>query len=289
MSELSRIHSFSHAVLGTTFWLRMAEEDYDFAQRAAESTFAFIDTWSRELGVGLVNSLSSGEKVQVSQGFADLWAASEFFREESKGVFDVRAGGLFKYWEGRAPGAFNPDDPEWQERFNHFKESEYRLEGLEFRAVKSGAQMDFAAVVRGYAVDRMAEILESSWGIHRVLVLAGSSVARALDPPGEGAGWRMAVGAASALTLCRSAIASRDTGSPLSSPLIDARLGEVSQVKGVVRALAATACEARYLSLLGGVMAEAELAPLINGEGTRGLRLANGHHLGIWGESVGPL
>ena len=291
MSETSRIHTFSHQSLGTTFWVRLVEEDYAFAERAAESAFYLLDELDRELHQGaesgqikLINAMPSGEVMAVSQTFANLWNQSEVFRKESDGAFDVRAGRLLKYWEGHSPSSFSPDDTDWAEAFNNYKYSEYRLDGLELHAVKNGAAIDFSAIIKGYAVDRMAETLESTWGIHRALVIAGSNVVRALDPPGEAAGWRLTVGSVEQL-LCRSALASR-TRVKNSLPIVDARTGEAFHREGVVRALASSACEAQYLSLMGAVLSPTELAGLIGESGQRGLWLMNDKRLGAFSEAT---
>ncbi len=278
--------------MGVTFWVRVADEDSAFAHRAAEATFFYLDELSREMGwadgrwtggqMALVNRLPSGEVMAVSQSFADLWLAAEAYREESQGAIDVRAGGLFDYWAQRSPASFSPDDTAWLAAMDGFKAASYRLEGLEFQAVEAGATFNFQAIIYGYAVDRMTEILESTWGIHRALVMAGSSVVRALDPPGEGAGWRLAVGAQAELLLCRSALSSR-LKSAQGSVLLDARSGELSQEEGVVRALAATAQEAQYLSLLGVVVDETEVQHFLAENGQRGLWLMNNHRLGVLG------
>ena len=64
MSEPSQINTFSHQALGTTFWLRFAEEDLNFTQRAAESAFYLLDELEREIGASgqmeLANALPSG-------------------------------------------------------------------------------------------------------------------------------------------------------------------------------------------------------------------------------------
>ena len=36
MSERNVIHNFSHEAMGTRFWIRIADEDRSYAERAAE-------------------------------------------------------------------------------------------------------------------------------------------------------------------------------------------------------------------------------------------------------------
>jgi 3-hydroxyacyl-CoA dehydrogenase len=43
MSERNVIHNFSHEAMGTRFWIRIADEDRSYAERAAESIFYAID------------------------------------------------------------------------------------------------------------------------------------------------------------------------------------------------------------------------------------------------------
>jgi hypothetical protein len=49
MSDSGTIHNFNHQALGTRFWIRIADEDYAFAERAAESVFYTLSRLDSEL------------------------------------------------------------------------------------------------------------------------------------------------------------------------------------------------------------------------------------------------
>jgi thiamine biosynthesis lipoprotein ApbE len=145
--------------------------------------------------------------------------------------------------------------------------------------VKFGTAVDFGAIVRGYALDRMADMLESSWGIHRALLMASGSVTLALDPPGESTGWRIGVGANSEIKLCRFAMASK-TADTTHGNLVDPRTGQVISLTGPVRAIATSALEAEGLAMAGAVLSASEAEEFVNRGCSRGLWLPDGTKLG---------
>jgi thiamine biosynthesis lipoprotein len=56
------------------------------------------------------------------------------------------------------------------------------------RATRAGVRLDLGGIGKGYAVDRMADVLED-WGLHVALVHGGFSSVLALDGPEDGEGW----------------------------------------------------------------------------------------------------
>jgi thiamine biosynthesis lipoprotein ApbE len=184
-----------------------------------------------------------------------------------------------RYWRERGDATFNQDDATWQQVWNAYREGEFKLEGCELTCAKFGASVDFGAIVRGYALDRMADMLESSWGIHRALLMASGSVTLALDPPGESAGWRIGVGGRSELKLCRFAMASK-TADPERCNLVDPRTGQAVTLAGPVRAIATSALEAEGLALAGAVLSASEAEEFVNRGCSRGLWLPDGTKLG---------
>jgi thiamine biosynthesis lipoprotein ApbE len=186
---------------------------------------------------------------------------------------------MFGYWKNRGDMPFNPDDQAWTQVMSAYREGEFRLDGCELHCVKFGCAVDFGALVRGYALDRMADMLESSWGIHRALLMASGSVTLALDPPGESAGWRIGVGAQSEIKLCRFAMASK-TADTTHANLVDPRTGQVVSLPGPVRAIATSALEAEGLAMAAAVLNASEAEEFVNRGCSRGLWLPDGTKLG---------
>jgi len=289
MSDSGVIHNFSHQALGTRFWIRIADEDYAFAERAAESVFFTLDRLHYDLNgrdaggiLALINQLPEGEMISVSEDFCTLWKFAEAFKKETAGIFDVSAGTLFRYWTERGSDEFNPDDDVWEKTFQDYKTGKFELEGNELRRQENGRTIDFSGIIHGYACDRMAEMLESNWGIHRAILGAGSNVILALDPPGEARGWRVGLGHTLELKLCRTALASKPNNS-MKSCLVNPLTGlSVPLSLEAIRAVANTALEAEALTTVGVLLSQFESENLLTRVSTRGLWLPGGECLGMF-------
>lgn len=289
MSDSGVIHNFSHQALGTRFWIRIADEDYAFAERAAESVFFTLDRLHYDLNgrdaggiLALINQLPEGEMISVSEDFCTLWKFAEAFKKETAGIFDVSAGTLFRYWTERGSDEFNPDDDVWEKTFQDYKTGKFELEGNELRRQENGRTIDFSGIIHGYACDRMAEMLESNWGIHRAILGAGSNIILALDPPGEARGWRVGLGHTLELKLCRTALASKPNNS-MKSCLVNPLTGlSVPLSLEAIRAVANTALEAEALTTVGVLLSQSESENLLTRVSTRGLWLPGGECLGMF-------
>lgn len=286
MSSHPVIHNFSHDGLRCRFWIRIADEDAAYARNAAEAVFQYLDDLDFQTDVrhdsgpvASINAMPEGALAAASEHVRALWEFSQGLSQESGRAFDASAGRLFRYWESRAGEAFNPDDPEWSEAMRAAQEGEFRLDGCEFSCVKAGAALDFGAVMRGYALDRMAEMLESSWGIHRALLMASGSVTLALDPPGDSVGWRIGVGPRSEIKLCRFALASKSAEGSRAN-LVDPRSGHPVSLVSPVRALCTSALEAEGVAMAAAVLSPAECEELVNRGCSRGVWLPDGTRLG---------
>ena len=286
MEDTPIIHNFSHEAFGSRFWVRIASEDGVYARNAAEALFQHLDDLDFQTDrrhdsgpVTAINQMPEGAMVAVSEHIQALWNFSKDVGADTGKAFDATAGALFDYWKNRGDLPFNPDDAAWTQVMSAYREGEFRLEGCELHCAKLGAAVDFGAIVRGYALDRMADMLESSWGIHRALLMASGSVTLALDPPGEGAGWRIGVGAQSEIKLCRFAMASK-TASAAHGNLVDPRTGQVVSLPGPVRAIATSAVEAEGLAMAAAVLNASEAEEFVNRGCSRGLWLPDGTKLG---------
>ena len=65
---------------------------------------------------------------------------------------------------------------------------------LTVKFLRPGLLLNFGAVGKGYALDRVAELLRRDFGVDSALLSAGGSSVRALGaPPGEPRGWMAAL------------------------------------------------------------------------------------------------
>jgi thiamine biosynthesis lipoprotein ApbE len=286
MEDAPIIHNFSHEAFGSRFWVRIASEDAVYARNAAEALFQLLDDLDFQTDrrhdsgpVTAINQMPEGAMVAASEHVQALWNFSKDLSADTGKAFDAAAGALFGYWKNRGDMPFNPDDQAWSQVMSAYREGEFRLDGCELHCAKFGCAVDFGAIVRGYALDRMADMLESSWGIHRALLMASGSVTLALDPPGEAAGWRIGVGSDSEIKLCRFAMASK-TADATRANLVDPRTGQAVSLPGPVRSIATSALEAEGLAMAAAVLSAAEAEEFVNRGCSRGLWLPDGTKLG---------
>jgi thiamine biosynthesis lipoprotein ApbE len=286
MESTPVIHNFSHEAFGSRFWIRIAAEDAIYARNASEALFQHLDDLDFQTDLrhdsgpmAAINQMPEGALVAASEHVQALWNFSRDVRADTGRAFDATAGALFGYWKDRGNLPFNPDDAVWQQIWTAYQDGEFKLEGCEFSCVKFGASVDFGAIVRGYALDRMADMLESSWGIHRALLMASGSVTLALDPPGDSVGWRIGVGAHEEIKLCRFAMASK-MADPSRANIIDPRTGQAVSLIAPIRAIATSAIEAEGLAAAGCVLPLAESEEFVNRGCSRGLWLPDGSKLG---------
>ncbi len=194
------IYRFSHNAMATVFEIIINHEGAGYAEQCAYSAFSDLDRLELELSRFIDNSdisriNSSGANSAVSVG-PDTFACLELcarLSANTKNVFDVTAGNLIKYWSGRSEVQGNPDEKEELERARkntgmhlvYLDKSNYSV------TLKSdNICIDLGGFGKGYAVDKMAEIL-LDWGIDSALIHGGTSSALALGaPPGEN-GWEI--------------------------------------------------------------------------------------------------
>ena len=139
-----------------------------------------------------VNRLAASQPVRVSPELFQLLAACVEYSRESEGAFDITVGPLMKVW-GFYKGSGHL--PHRAEVLGALGKTGYRNllldpRNLTVRFAQEGVEMDPGGIGKGYAVDKIVEILKAN-GIQSGLVsAAGSSIYALGNPPGE-LGWKL--------------------------------------------------------------------------------------------------
>lgn len=139
-----------------------------------------------------VNRLAGHEPVHVSDELFRLLIACVEYSRESEGTFDISVGPLMKVW-GFYKGTGHLADR--SAVLDALRSVGYRNILLDpqahtVRFAREGVELDPGGVGKGYAVDRMADVLRSE-GIQSALISAGGSSIYALgSPPGKD-GWHI--------------------------------------------------------------------------------------------------
>jgi thiamine biosynthesis lipoprotein len=168
--ELHGVRRFSHEAMATVFEVYCEHHDEHYAAQAAQAAFDVVDRLERALSrfvpnsdIGRINHLAAGQLTQVSPSTMECLVIADHVFTLTGGAFDVAIG------SGWASLGLDPDN-------------------LLVSVTQQGVQIDLGGIGKGFAVDRMAEVLEE-WGLVRALLHGGFSSVLALEPPAGHDGW----------------------------------------------------------------------------------------------------
>ena len=210
--ELHAVHRFSHEAMATVFEVHGVHPDERYAAQAAQAAFDLTDRLERELSRFLANSditrinhLAAGESTRVSPSTLECLVIARHMFDLTGGAFDVSIG------TGLPSLDLDADD-------------------FLVRATEGGVRVDLGGIGKGYAVDRMAELLEE-WGLGMSLVHGGFSSVLALQPPSGCEGWPLTLSDPSAPSRVLARLSVRQTalgasGLRKGDHIVDPRTGE---------------------------------------------------------------
>jgi len=151
----------------------------------AMSNYLPASEWSE------INANADREPVRVSEEMFDLISACVGYSKASEGAFDITVGPLMKVWGFYKGSGHLPHRAEVRMALAHIGYQNLELDKAthSVRFLRSGMNIDPGGIGKGYAVDRMIDILKE-YGLKSALISAARSSIYALGtPPGE-PGWR---------------------------------------------------------------------------------------------------
>ena len=192
---------FSHEAMATTFEVMVVGDDEKYARQTAAVAFEEVNRLEAELSrfipnsdVSRINNLPANRPLILGLDTFECLKLSCRIYAETGGAFDVTIGPLRSCWRNvdgspREPSEQELDNARQRTGTNLLKlnEDEHTIELL-----TSGVQVDLGGIGKGYAVDKMAELLRE-WSIDTALISGGYSSVRALDGPVETNGWPLTI------------------------------------------------------------------------------------------------
>jgi len=199
-----RSAQFGGPTMGTSWSVTIARDDLSIEQRgelqnAFEAELAGVDermsTYRPDSELSLFNAAEADVAFPVSADTLEVFRIAREISERSDGAFDVTVDPLVAAWGFGATDRIPSAPPEAElaslrERVG-FRFVEIDVAGSTLRKTRAGVRCDLSAIAKGYAVDRVATVLEDG-GFRDFLVEVGGEV-RARGRRLDGAAWRVAI------------------------------------------------------------------------------------------------
>jgi thiamine biosynthesis lipoprotein len=195
--ELLRLEKSADA-MGSTYSIALYGSDRVKMEAAADAAFdevrrldEMLSNYQPASQWSEVNRDAAARPVKVSPELFQLLAACVEYSRASEGAFDITVGPLMKVWGFYKGTGHLPHKPEVAAALARVGYRHMRLDpaALTVRFDRSGVEMDPGGVGKGYAVDRMVEVLRKN-GVRTAMVAgSGSSIYGMGAPPDEPRGW----------------------------------------------------------------------------------------------------
>jgi len=249
--SISGIHHFYHDAMAATFEIIILHEDSRYAQQAARAAFDELDRLESELSrfiensdISRINNLTANQPLRIGLDAFECLKFSTRINAETNGAFDITIGS--RYSKPRIEYPIKLD------------EAQYTVELL-----TSPIQINLGGIGKGFAVDRMAELLRE-WSIDTTLISGGYSSVLALDAPPETKGWPVTLSypLRQKKTLVKLNLANRTLGGSglqKGRHIIDPRSGRPAEAKIAAWSSAPDAATADALSTAFMVMSPDEI------------------------------
>jgi len=186
--------------MATTYSVVLYGDSQDLMQEAADAAFAEVERLDRLLSVyrpdsawSEINRLAGQRPVAVSPEVFDLISRCVQYSRSSQGTFDITIGPLTKAWgffkgAGRLPSSDEIANALARTGYHHII-LDHAAGTVQFDI--DGIEINPGGIGKGYAVDRIVEILRHR-GLATALVMASSSSIYGMGtPPGQPRGWKI--------------------------------------------------------------------------------------------------
>jgi thiamine biosynthesis lipoprotein len=242
---------FRHEAMATYFEITIDGRDEAYARQAAGAAFRELDRLEAELSrfvessdIARANRLAQGESAVIGDDTLECLLLAAGLAHETERAFDPA------YDSDRGPECPGESPVFTLDPAEHVITSRARR-----------LHLDLGAVGKGYALDRLAEVLDE-WEVGSACLNSGGSTALALEAPPSRAGWPIGLGEGerrrelllSGTALSGSGIAVKG------SHLIDPRSGRPAARTSRAWASSPSAAVADALSTAFFVMTDAEVA-----------------------------
>jgi len=192
----------SAEAMGSAYSVAVYGYDRQQMEAAVEAAFdetrqldSMLSNYKPDSEWNQVNREAAEHPVHVSPELFELLAACQEYSRQSEGAFDISVGPLMKVWGFYKGTGHLPHRAEILAAMQHVGYRHVHLDPARQTVSfdRPGVELDPGGIGKGYAVDRMVDVLKVK-GIAIALVSAsGSSIYGLGAPPNEPRGWHITI------------------------------------------------------------------------------------------------
>jgi FAD:protein FMN transferase len=165
---------------------------------AAHAALDLIDELEDELSIyrpdGAVSKLNAAGAGNVGERLLLLLKLSAQYSLETRSAFDPAAGALVRAWGFQARKPAVPEPAAINAALAASGMKHVLIHDNHIKFLRPGLMLNFGSVGKGFALDCAAKLIVDQFGIRSALLHGGgSSVVAIGTPPGDSAGWPVAV------------------------------------------------------------------------------------------------
>jgi thiamine biosynthesis lipoprotein len=193
----------SGATMGTTYSIKVVDPPAQLQRETLETQVneelaalvGKFSTFDPQSELKRFNHSRRTRWIPASAEMVEVLREARRVSESSGGAFDVTVGPLVDLWGFGPPrgGDRIPSGPELERLLSHvgYRKLEARNDPPAIRKLDPDLRVDLSAIAKGYAVDQVAQLLETR-GISRYLVEIGGEL-RGLGRNGNDEDWRIGI------------------------------------------------------------------------------------------------
>ena len=196
---ISDAHHFSHEAMATVYELYIADEDGGYARAGAQAAFAEVDRLELEMSrflsnsdISRLNAAEVGEIVDLGMDTFECLRRARQMYDKTGGAFDISVGALYACWLDEDRRLRQPSEEEIEQAHELTGMSHLEIDEEDFcaKVLTEGVQFDLGGIGKGFAAEKVAELLRE-WSLEQSLVLAGASSVLCVGVPEGMSGWPM--------------------------------------------------------------------------------------------------
>jgi thiamine biosynthesis lipoprotein len=196
LNEVREVHYQMGTVLDITVWHPDVETGKGILRKSVQEVRRLdkiLSNYDPSSGVSLLNDHAGRGRMKIDPDLFRLLFLAQHLSAKTRGYFDVTVGPLVALWQHAGESARLPASEMVSRSVALVGSSHLKLYGSgEAELLRPGMKIDLGGIGKGYAVDRIAELLKKA-GVGSALINFGTSSIYALgSPPGKDR-WEIAV------------------------------------------------------------------------------------------------